>query len=41
MCNGGENFIYECQHDDFGQNDCAHGEDAGVVCQGKVATRRV
>ena len=41
MCNGGENFIYECQHDDFGQNDCAHGEDAGVVCLGKVATCRV
>ena len=36
MCTGAENFIYECQHDDFGQNDCGHGEDAGVVCESEL-----
>lgn len=32
-CTGIENFIYECQHPDFGANNCGHGEDVGVVCK--------
>ena len=35
-CTGNENFIYECQHEDFGQNDCGHGEDAGVICESEL-----
>ena len=30
---GNEYFIDLCEHPDFGENNCAHYEDAGVVCQ--------
>ncbi len=31
-CGGNEYFIQDCQRDDFGENDCAHLEDVGVIC---------
>ena len=34
VCLGNENFIQDCQHNSFGQNDCSHQEDVGVRCQG-------
>ena len=32
VCTGTEYFIQDCDHDDFGENDCTHTEDVGVVC---------
>ncbi|XP_064385063.1 deleted in malignant brain tumors 1 protein-like isoform X2 [Halichondria panicea] len=32
VCTGNEYFIQDCDHDDFGENDCTHTEDVGVVC---------
>ncbi|XP_043962312.1 deleted in malignant brain tumors 1 protein-like [Gambusia affinis] len=32
QCNGKETSIVKCQHKPFGINNCAHSEDAGVVC---------
>ena len=37
VCQGNEYFIQDCQHPGFGENNCIHSEDAGVVCQGKCA----
>ncbi len=34
-CNGSELFIQDCQHLSFGENNCAHFEDASVVCARK------
>jgi len=31
-CRGHESSIYECLHNPIGENDCRHGEDAGVLC---------
>uniref|UniRef100_A0A8C4DP48 Deleted in malignant brain tumors 1 protein n=1 Tax=Dicentrarchus labrax TaxID=13489 RepID=A0A8C4DP48_DICLA len=31
-CLGSERSLAECQHREFGKNNCGHGEDAGVVC---------
>ncbi|XP_076026960.1 scavenger receptor cysteine-rich type 1 protein M130-like [Genypterus blacodes] len=36
ICTGQEPSILKCQHRDFGQNNCGHGEDAGVVCSEHV-----
>ncbi|KAM4633324.1 scavenger receptor cysteine-rich domain-containing protein DMBT1-like isoform 2-T2 [Polymixia lowei] len=33
-CTGQENALTQCSHNDFGDNNCGHGEDAGVVCLG-------
>ena len=32
QCSGTEQSIAECTHPGWGIDDCAHGEDAGVVC---------
>ena len=34
-CNGGETSIFECIYRSFGEHDCNHREDAGVVCAGE------
>ncbi|KAM4530052.1 uncharacterized protein PAE49_022712 [Odontesthes bonariensis] len=31
-CSGGERYLSECSHSGFGEHDCEHGEDAGVIC---------
>ena len=33
-CNGRESSIFACSHKTFGEHDCLHNEDAGVVCFG-------
>lgn len=35
QCSGQEPSILKCAHREFGENNCGHGEDAGVVCSGK------
>ncbi|KAM6992566.1 scavenger receptor cysteine-rich type 1 protein M130-like [Tautogolabrus adspersus] len=35
-CNGEESALTQCQHPGFGENNCGHGEDAGVVCLGAL-----
>ena len=32
VCHGDEYFIHQCDHGNFGENDCNHNEDAGVIC---------
>ncbi len=32
MCAGGETSLMSCPADDWGVNDCSHGEDSGVIC---------
>ncbi|KAJ8047945.1 hypothetical protein HOLleu_00070 [Holothuria leucospilota] len=32
QCIGNENFLKECNHSQFGEHDCTHSEDAGVIC---------
>ena len=34
-CNGGESNIFDCSQEKFGEHDCGHSEDAGVVCVGE------
>ncbi|KAI4888960.1 hypothetical protein NFI96_030610 [Prochilodus magdalenae] len=31
-CSGSETTITECSHNGFGNHNCVHGEDAGVIC---------
>ena len=34
-CNGRESNIFDCSYRRFGEHDCDHEEDAGVVCTGE------
>uniref|UniRef100_A0AAZ1XEB8 Soluble scavenger receptor cysteine-rich domain-containing protein SSC5D n=1 Tax=Oreochromis aureus TaxID=47969 RepID=A0AAZ1XEB8_OREAU len=34
-CLGNEMFLGHCRHSSFGEHNCGHGEDAGVICSGK------
>lgn len=34
-CTGQETALTHCVHPGFGENNCGHGEDAGVICLGK------
>jgi len=34
QCTTGDRHLSECSHNGWGNNDCTHLEDAGVVCSG-------
>ncbi|MCI4384775.1 hypothetical protein PGIGA_G00042550 [Pangasianodon gigas] len=34
-CSGSESDITQCPHNGFGNHNCGHGEDAGVICSGQ------
>ncbi|XP_078146215.1 scavenger receptor cysteine-rich type 1 protein M130-like [Centroberyx gerrardi] len=36
QCTGHEKSLTDCPHRGFGENDCDHHEDAGVICSDKV-----
>ena len=36
VCNGTESSLFECDHNGFGIHNCAHSEDASVICQGNI-----
>ena len=36
-CHGAESSIFDCNLMKFGQSDCSHNEDAGVVCFGELS----
>ena len=38
-CSGNETSLIHCLHPMFGENNCGHGEDAGVVCSGILVTK--
>ncbi|XP_074470969.1 scavenger receptor cysteine-rich type 1 protein M130-like isoform X1 [Sebastes fasciatus] len=36
QCTGSESSVLKCTHKQFGDNNCGHGEDAGVICSEHV-----
>ncbi|KFP04730.1 Deleted in malignant brain tumors 1 protein, partial [Calypte anna] len=40
-CSGTEDNLAKCPARSWGQNNCNHGEDAGVVCSGRACSSRV
>ncbi|XP_053299746.1 deleted in malignant brain tumors 1 protein isoform X2 [Pleuronectes platessa] len=32
-CLGEERFLSDCKHKEYGENDCSHSKDAGVICE--------
>ncbi|XP_070782566.1 uromodulin-like [Enoplosus armatus] len=41
MCTGSESKLTKCSHRGFGSHNCAHNEDAGVVCEAVSPVRLV
>lgn len=35
-CTGQEKSLTDCPHRGFGEHDCDHNEDAGVICSGNA-----
>ncbi|CAJ1087120.1 deleted in malignant brain tumors 1 protein-like [Xyrichtys novacula] len=34
QCTGNQSSVFHCEHSEFGEHNCEHDEDAGVVCSG-------
>ncbi|XP_059897442.1 deleted in malignant brain tumors 1 protein-like isoform X3 [Gadus macrocephalus] len=41
VCTGEEDAITQCSHQNYGENNCGHSEDVGIVCSGKLAKPHV
>ncbi|XP_054891587.1 uncharacterized protein LOC129363494 [Poeciliopsis prolifica] len=35
-CEGSETYLSDCSHSGFGVHNCAHSQDAGVICSGPI-----